>query len=198
MVAGLMNSSENDPVVYDYIDFVAYDIINKPMDKVEQIRTLNTLGFLTPVHEVLPGVTLNDTELTEMLEELRTNSLYEIDGVVLDVNSVETRRELIPSRETLNPSWAIKYKVADASNAAIAEVIGVKWNVSKHGYLKPVIWIKPVELVGVTVSKCTGFNAKFIYENKIGPGAKINITRSGDVIPFCTGVVSPMPVERMT
>jgi NAD-dependent DNA ligase len=59
--------------------------------------------------------------------------------------------------------------------------------------------IQPTELVGVTVQHATGFNAKFIKDNGIGPNAHIRITRSGDVIPFIVGVqlaVKPqMPEE---
>ena len=63
------------------------------------------------------------------------------------------------------------------------------WEPSKTGYLKPRVEIKPVDLVGVTITYATGFNAKFIRENGIGPGAKIQITRSGDVIPFIQKVI---------
>ena len=196
MVAGLMNSSENNPVVYEYLDFVAYDIVNKAMDKNEMLETLHTLGFKVPKsHHPVKGGGVSDQFLTDILNTLRNRSEYEIDGIVVDVNSVEFRRKLVPSRETLNPAYAIKYKVADASNLAIAEVIGVEWNVSKHGYLKPRVNIKPINLVGVTVQYATGFNAKFISENGIGPGAKIQVTRSGDVIPFIQAVVHPTKAQ---
>jgi NAD-dependent DNA ligase len=102
-----------------------------------------------------------------------------------------------PTRDTLNPSYAIKYKVADASNLAVATVKEVEWNVSKHGYLKPRVCIHPIELVGVTIKHATGFNAKFIFANKIGPGAKVEITRSGDVIPFIQKVVKGAKQAQM-
>ena len=108
---------------------------------------------------------------------------------------MDLRSQINPTRDTLNPEYARKFKVADASNNAIAKVIEVQWNISKNGYLKPRVKIEPVELVGVTVQHATGFNAKFILDNKIGPGAKIRITRSGDVIPFILGVVEPMPIN---
>jgi NAD-dependent DNA ligase len=192
MVAGLMNSSENDPIVYDYLHFVAYEIVgDNSRSKGQMLKHLNDLGFMIPVNTIQRGSDLTDEYLTELLEGARQETDYEIDGIVIDVNQQAERAKLNPTRDTLNPAYALKYKVADASNLAIATVKSVEWNASKHGYLKPRVNIEPVELVGVTVQYATGFNAKFIHEGKIGPGAKIRITRSGDVIPFILGVVEP-------
>lgn len=198
MVAGLMNAEKNDPIVYDYLHFVAYDILGRPeLDKQNMLLGLDSLGFKTPATKVTVGRRLTDDGLAEYLNRCREHTEYEIDGLVLDVESSKTRTRMNPTRDTLNPAYAVKYKVADASNQAVAEVVGVEWNVSKHGYLKPRVHIEPVELVGVTVQHATGFNAKFIYDNKIGPGAKIRITRSGDVIPTILECVKPMPKENM-
>lgn len=200
MVAGLMNAETNNPIVYDYLDFVAYDIVGdlgRSMNKDQMLELLEKEAFKVPVYTMSSGKDLNDKKATEYLNARRNVSDYEIDGIVIDVNSARRRSNLNPTRDTLNPAYAFKYKVADASNLAIAEVIGVEWNVSKHGYLKPRVNIKPVQLVGVTVQFATGFNAKFIYDNKIGPGAKVRITRSGDVIPFILGVVEPAAEPQM-
>ncbi|MGI0076445.1 MAG: BRCT domain-containing protein, partial [Nitrosopumilaceae archaeon] len=135
------------------------------------------------------GKKLTDETLTNSLNISRYTSAYEIDGLVIDVNHASKRRCMVPTRETLNPGYAVKYKIADASNVAVTKVVDVEFTISKNGYLKPTIHIVPTNLNGVTVTKMTGFNAKFIYENKIGPGAEIKVTRSGDVIPLCLGVV---------
>ena len=71
------------------------------------------------------------------------------------------------------------------------------WTASKHGYLKPRVRIEPVSLGGVTIEYATGFNAKFIEDNKIGVGALISIVRSGDVIPHIAGVVEPAAAPQM-
>jgi NAD-dependent DNA ligase len=72
---------------------------------------------------------------------------------------------------------------------AITEVVEVQWTPSKDGFLKPRIKIKPVELLGTTVTYATAFNAKYIVDNNIGPGAKIKIVRSGDVIPYILEII---------
>ena len=189
MVSGLLNAKENDPLVYRFMRFVAYEIINGNGAKSEQLRQLDNLGFEVVESLGVYGKKLDDEFLTKHLTLRKQNSRYEIDGLVIDVDSDTKRKEMNPTRETLNPAYAIKYKVLDINNVANAKVIGVDWNISKHGYIKPRVRIEPVDLGGVTIEYATGFNAKFICDNKIGKGAIIEIVRSGDVIPFIQHVV---------
>jgi len=63
--------------------------------------------------------------------------------------------------------------------------------ISKDGYIKPTLVIKPVEIGGVTISRITAFNAKFVVDSKLGKGAKIELIRSGDVIPYIKKVIKP-------
>lgn len=192
MVAGLMNAKTNPIAVYNHIHFVAYDILGSDaIDKVNMLDDLEKWGFRTPYFSSGEGRTLTDDVLASYINDRRGKTDYEIDGIVIDVNLAAKREQMNPTRDTLNPAYAIKYKVADASNVAIARVINVEYNVSKHGYLKPKVQVEPVNLVGVTVSNATGFNAKFIHDNEIGPGAEVQITRSGDVIPFIQKVIKP-------
>jgi NAD-dependent DNA ligase len=201
MVAGIMNSSERPDVVYDYLTVIAYQIVDEEnMSKSEMLDSLKEEGFQVENYSTVWGYELKDEFLAKFLNHRRSVTDYAIDGVVLDVDRQEKRAKMNPTRDTLNPEYSIKYKVADESNLAIATVKGVTWNISKHGFLKPQVNIEPVDLVGVTVSNATGFNAKFIKENGIGAGAKVKITRSGDVIPFILECVeqstADMPTEE--
>ena len=72
---------------------------------------------------------------------------------------------------------------------ANVKVIQVIWKPTKDGYLKPKIEIEPTNLVGVTITYATAFNARYIVDNNIGPGAEIKIIRSGDVIPYILEVI---------
>ena len=196
MVSGLMNSSEINAGLYEYIDVVAYEIVGSTLSKTEQLRQLRRMGFKTVNHSVHPTNTLDDEVLTDILNDVRSKSDYELDGIVIDVDSHKTR-DAINNPDELNPIYAVKFKVADASNEATPTVKEVEWNISKDGYLKPRIVFEPVELMGVTVKHATGFNAQFIKVNNIGPGAVVRITRSGDVIPFVLGVVTPAAEPQM-
>jgi DNA ligase (NAD+) len=195
MVAGLMNASVSNSDVLAELSVIAYEIMNQAKDaKENQFIELLSSGFEVPKHSVWHGSDFGEDRLTHYLEVARQDSWYEIDGLVIEALDKDLRESLKPSTETLEPEYARKFKVADASNMAVAEVVSIHWGISKNGYLKPRVEIKPVDLVGVTVTYATGFHAWFIYSNHIGPGAKIRITRSGDVIPFITQVVEPMPI----
>ena len=79
-----------------------------------------------------------------------------------------------------------------------ATVKEVTWGKSKDKYLKPRIKIDPpIKLGGVTITFATAFNAKYVCDNKLGPGAKIKITRSGDVIPYITSIVKKASKPQM-
>jgi DNA ligase (NAD+) len=197
-VAGIMNASSNPDWMYDYIDFVAYEVVNPNFwSKDVQFENLKNYGFKTAPAFIFDGRRLNDDVLVQLVNSRRDSNKYAIDGIVLEVNDADLRRKINPTKDTLNPEFARKYKVASTDNVAIATVVDVHWNVSKTGYLKPRVEIEPVDLVGVTITYATGFNAKFIFDNKVGPGAKVKITRSGDVIPLILEVVVPMPIENM-
>lgn len=191
MVAGLMNSETIPAICYEHLSLVTYEVLGIPANKKMQLRLLEVNGFQVVKYSIVKGSKLTDDFLAKFLADRKADLDYAIDGVVIEVNTLSERQRMNPTKETLNPGYAIKYKVADASNQAIATVKSVTWNISKHGYLKPQINIEPVELVGVTVQNCTGFNAAFIMNNGVGPGAKIQMTRSGDVIPFCQSVITP-------
>lgn len=193
MVSGLMNASTNPLQAYYFIDFVAYEIVGSELSKNQQLLLLEELGFCVVAHENWRFDNIDDGLLTAHLITRKRWSKYELDGLVIEVESAKKRSEMNPTRSTLNPAFAIKYKITDESNVAYVIVKDIEINISKHGYLKPRVNIEPIDLVGVTVSWATGFNMKFIHDNKIGPGSKIKITRAGDVIPFIMEVIHPMP-----
>ena len=82
-------------------------------------------------------------------------------------------------------SQAFKFK----SESTQTKVIGIEWNTSKSRKLIPVILTEPVRLAGTTVRRATGFNAKFICENKIGVGAVVEIEKRGEIIPNVNDVI---------
>jgi DNA ligase (NAD+) len=195
-IAGLMNAESNAPEVYNYIDFVAYSLMDGVdsgnMSKNGHLTMLASLKFLIP-HKLFKGSqTMDDDTLSSYLGERKDKSPYEIDGLVIDVNGADERRRMNPTRDTLNPAYSVKYKITSLENIKDAKVLALELNISKHGYIKPKIAIEPTDIEGVTITHCKGFNMKFIKDNKLGPGAVIKVTRAGSVIPFCLDVVAPM------
>lgn len=196
IVNGLLNAEEIPEIIYPYIDFVAYDIVDSLENKNTQFETLDKLGFDIPVFvSILPvfNSELSENNLTSLLNAWRNSSIYEIDGVVVEFTESKDRVDLFPTDTDVNPGYAFKWKVGAEDNRAFSPVIDVEWNVTKDNFIKPVVLIEPVDLVGVTIQRLSGFNAKFIQDNGIGVGAIVEFTRSGDVIPHILSV--PTKVE---
>lgn len=192
MVAGKISKYEIDDSIKD-IDFIAYELLNlNPKTNIqykptEQLDTMK--NFFKIVKSRILTIDLFNLvkNLDDQLEEFRKNSKYTIDGIIIQPN-LAYKRNL-----SGNPEYAWAYKNNLSINIKQATVNDVIWNITKRGYIKPVILIEPIKLMGVIIKKVTGFNAKFIEENSIGPGAIIEITRSGDVIPHIVGIIKNSP-----
>lgn len=190
-VAGQMNSSDALALFYEHVDIIAYEIVWPEDDKIDQYDIMSSISFKTAKATLIKGSELTTEYLRGYLLTRLNDSAYQLDGLVIDVSSGITRKRLDEEKTNtrLNPAYAKKYKIVTSDNIAESEVLQVEWKVSKNGYLKPTVIIEPTDLMGVTIRRATGFNAKFIYTSKIGPGAKIEICRSGDVIPFIRRVL---------
>ena len=180
MMSGLVNSKRAAPALVDS-RLVAFELLNPRRTFSQALKSLKSKGFNVPWHQQVN--TLDSGVLTDLLISRKSKSKFALDGlVVYDDNRHETS-------ESGNPPWAFAFKSIAASDKVIATVTGIEWNTSKHGQLKPVVQFDPVQLSGVSVSRATGHHAKYIQDNSIGIGAKIEITRSGDVIPYILKVV---------
>lgn len=205
MVAGCFNRSTTDAAILSDIKCITYQVVaysglansHTIQSKTEEIEFLYNLGF-----EVTPATTYRAEELSEgvlaaLVTGRKAKSSTELDGVVVTIDKYDDLDSQRRSKTTLNPEHSIKFKVSSGSvETTVADVL---WEVSKSGFFKPRVEIVPVELSGVTITYATGFNAKFIHDNGIGPGARVLITRQGDVIPYISEVtknVAPkMPSE---
>ena len=187
-VSGVINQKTRDPEKYSDVDFVAYETIHPHMKPSEQFIFLE-MHDIPHVPHVLVD-TLTNEDLSKRLLEIRANHIYDTDGLVV-------ANDALYERTPENPKHSFAFKQVLSDQTAEVKVLGVEWTPSKDGMLKPVVHIEPVTLSGVKIEYVTGFNAKFIRDNRIGVGALITVVRSGDVIPHIMGVVEPAEYPMM-
>jgi len=113
------------------------------------------------------------------------------DGIVIRIDDIKRNNSLGYSEKY--PKFAIAIKFPAESK--IVKVLKIRWDISKNGVLTPVAEIEPVLLDGATISNVTLHNYRMMYDNLVGPGAEIEIIRSGGVIPkFIRTVKGTKPV----
>lgn len=184
-VAGIINSKTKIPERYLDLDFVAYEMIVPSLKPSVQFDTLSKMNIDVVNHKYIANSKeLTNEMLSKFLVELRDNYDYEIDGVIV-------ADDKLYERTPENPEHAFAFKMVLSDQVAEVKVLDVLWSPSKDGYLKPRVQVEPVVLGGAKIEFATGFNAKFIEDNRIGIGAVIELVRSGDVIPHILRVVKP-------
>jgi len=113
---------------------------------------------------------------------------YEIDGIVVKVNSFSQQKELGFTAKA--PRWAVAYKFA--ARQATTQVLAINVNVGRTGVITPVAVLEPVECSGVIISNATLHNFDEIERLGLRVGDRVLIERAGDVIPKVVKVVEQM------
>lgn len=183
-VAGVMHSKTPDPELANAVEFVSYELLHPRMKPEDSIKQLEKFGFKVVYNKKENTNDLSMDSLSKVLMNRRETSSYEVDGIVVFHNGEHNQ---VSGK---NPSYAFAFKSILTHEEAEVIVKEVTWNISKDGYLKPLIHFDPVVLAGATIQKATGFNGQYIEENTIGPGSRIVIIRSGDVIPHVVRILT--------
>lgn len=120
----------------------------------------------------------------EYIGEKRGKLPFDIDGVVVKINSLSARNELGETANT--PKWAAAYKFPPERKET--RLLSISVNVGRTGVLTPNAVFEPVYLAGTTVSRATLHNINFIRERDIRIGDTVYIQKAGDIIPEIVGV----------
>lgn len=117
----------------------------------------------------------------------RHNCEYALDGFVIKP-AAEFRE---PSTDERRPKDCVAIKFIPMLEET--EVVDITWNLGKTHEYTPIIWVKPVEMDGRMVQKCSGHNLGYLREKGITIGAKIIMSLAGDIIPFMYKVTQENP-----
>ena len=182
-VSGAINSKTLNKKVLNAIDFVCYTLISPVDPKIKNgLEVIKKMKFLVVNHIIVNDINLDI--LSENLQKSRNND-YIIDGIV--IADIGKHYDIEKDK---NPTHSFAFKSIHTLEQVEVIVKEVEWNVSKDKYMKPIVKFDEIILDDVKIKQATGFNAGFIEKNVIGPGSRIIIIRSGNVIPHINSVLS--------
>jgi DNA ligase (NAD+) len=149
----------------------------------ESLVWLRAHGFRTNPFAELHDSVESVARACEEWEKKRIELDYEIDGIVIKVDSFEQQRRLGALHE--RPRWARAFKWAPLTATTKLDKIAIR--VGRTGALNPWAMLEPVEVGGVTVSRATLHNEEDINRKDIREGDIVVVQRAGDVIPQIVG-----------
>jgi DNA ligase (NAD+) len=187
--AGAIRQLDPAIVARRRLDMFAYDVIagDRKAFKThwEALDWLERAGFRVNPHRARCSSIDEVIEFCNAMETKRDELGYEIDGVVVKVNSTAMQDKFGATGKA--PRWAIAYKYP--ARQATTQVRDIVVQVGRTGALTPVAMLEPVQLGGVTVSRSTLHNEDEIKRLGLRIGDWVLIERGGDVIPKVLKVV---------
>ena len=185
MVNGLIALKYGNDLL-SILDFVVFEVIEPKLSPYDQLEYIKQKGFKVPNYikidyiHIIDWKSDEDNFLKKTLTNFKKESNYDIDGIIVSHN-------ILYPRISGNPKNSIAFKSNDYGK--VTKVVDIEWSVSKYGILIPRIRFEKLDL-GSMVEYCTGFSAKYIFNNCLGPGSKIRVILSGDVIPYIVEIIS--------
>ena len=172
------------------VDNAGNSVLPTMKTHIQGIEMLGKLGFKIPKDEKAVCKNIGIVhDFVKYWEEKRDTYAYEIDGMVIKVNSLELQEKC--GFTAHHPRWAIAFKFK--AKQATSKLLAVEYQVGKIGSITPVAKIEPVYLAGVTVSSISLHNEDFIRSKDLRLGDTVLVERAGDVIPY---IVKSFPELR--
>ena len=145
----------------------------------EAIEYMRKLGFkINPNNRLVKNI----NEVLEFIEEKakqRPTLPYDIDGIVIKVNSIEQQQKL--GYTAKYPKWATAYKFP--AEEVLTKLTDIIFTVGRTGQITPNAVLEPVRVAGSTISRATLHNEDYVKEKDLKIGDVVSIRKAGDVIP---------------
>ena len=163
------------------------EVINRKFETHwEILNTLKRWGLKTnPLNKRCKGIN-EAIGFYKEIHAIRDSLEYEIDGIVIKVNSLDMQERL--GAVARSPRWAIAYKFEPRQ--ATTKILRIETQVGRTGILTPVAIMEPVRIGGVTVSRSTLHNQDEVDRKDVRIGDWVLIQRAGDVIPEVVKVIT--------
>lgn len=155
----------------------------------EALDYLDDLGFKTNQERKICSNIEDVFKFITYWTEKRPELPYEIDGLVIKVDSLKQQEKL--GFTAKNPRWAIAYKFP--AEEVVTKLIDIELSVGRTGVITPTAILEPVKVAGTTVQRASLHNEDLIREKDIKIGDQVVIKKAGDIIPE---VVNVLPERR--
>ncbi|HEY8227227.1 MAG TPA: NAD-dependent DNA ligase LigA [Pyrinomonadaceae bacterium] len=187
--AGAIRQLDSRLVARRKLDMFAYDLLvggQKPFPTHwDSLEWLEAAGFRVNPHKARCDSIDEVIDFANKMEARRDDLGYEIDGLVVKVNSTALQDEFGSTQKA--PRWAIAYKYP--ARQASTKVLSIAVQVGRTGALTPVANLEPVFLAGTTVSRATLHNEDEIKRLGLKIGDWVMIEKSGEIIPKVLSVI---------
>ncbi|WNV80430.1 NAD-dependent DNA ligase LigA [Bacillus atrophaeus] len=147
---------------------------------------LDEIGFKTNQERKKCGAIDEVIDMIEELQAKRADLPYEIDGIVVKVDSLDQQEEL--GFTAKSPRWAIAYKFP--AEEVVTTLLDIELNVGRTGVITPTAVLEPVKVAGTTVQRASLHNEDLIREKDIRILDKVVIKKAGDIIPEVVNVLT--------
>ena len=191
IVAGALNRKEPDPALFAEIRFVAYELVYPSTIVPSQAyRELRLAGLEVARSTVIPAADMSEGKLSDVFGKAEASSPFQLDGMVVAPDLARPEKAIAAVAAAENPGDRVAWKTRPAGLQLTQRTVvtAVEWNISSGGYLIPRVLFEPVLLAGARIAAATGLHGRWIHDNRIGPGAEIEIRRAGDTIPQIVAV----------
>lgn len=160
----------------------------RPRTQQEVMDTLSRLGLRTDSHYKHHNDIKSVLEFCKQWTDKRSSLPYDIDGIVIKVNSMESQKNLGYTAKA--PRFAIAYKFP--AEQAVTKVLDIIIQVGRTGALTPVAVLEPTLVAGSTVSRATLHNEDEIIRKDVRIGDTVIIQKAGDIIPEVVTVMTDL------
>ena len=181
---GLINADFDVNRIEEYklLRVMPYELVGSQASKIMQLLYLGSEEY-----EWIRNIKdITEDKLLNLFLKWKTQ--YPIDGLVIDINEPEYRTG---TEANGNPSYTIAYKSPSFSEVGEGIIQDIELNINRNGIITPVVILKePISLSGAMVSRVSAINMNYVTLWGIVPGEKVQIIRSGEVIPKIIGIGS--------
>ncbi len=180
--SGSLKLQDSSEVAKRKLDCYLYSIIGQNLNfdsQWEMLLSAESFGFKIPKTAKLCSSLEEVLQFIDFWDNERKTLPFEIDGIVVKVNSFNQQQEL--GFTAKSPRWAMAYKFK--AEKAETELLSISYQVGRTGAITPVANLKPVNLAGTVVKRASLHNEDIINKLDVRIGDMVYVEKGGEIIP---------------